>query len=83
MFARQVPASTISLDAQFMSGREMPLEHLAAPAAFQANDVIAMNRSPDRDGRCPLDLAFGCRFSEGDERPMNGRDQGHELIEPK
>jgi len=38
MFARQVPASAILLDGQSMAGIEMPLDHLAAPAALQAND---------------------------------------------
>jgi hypothetical protein len=43
MVTRQVPASTILIDGQPVSGRYMPPEHLAAPRAFQANDVIAMN----------------------------------------
>ena len=46
-----------------MAGREMPSKHLAVPAAFQANDVITMKRSPDRDGGCPLTFGDGCRFS--------------------
>ena len=70
MLTGEVPLCAILLHGQFMAGNEMPSEHLATPAAFQANDIIPMNRSPDRDGRCPLSLGFGCRFSEADERPM-------------
>jgi hypothetical protein len=58
----------------------MPLEHLAAPPAFEADDVIAMDGSPNRDGGCPLFVEFGCRFTETDERLMNGRDQRRELF---
>jgi len=43
MVSAEFPAGTILVDAQSMSGREMPSEHLAAPAAFQANDVIAVH----------------------------------------
>jgi hypothetical protein len=43
MFTRQVPASTILVDAQSMAGRDMLSEHLAVPAAFQADDIIAVN----------------------------------------
>lgn len=50
MLSGQFPASTILVDAQSMPGQEMPSEHLAAPAAFEANDVIAVNRSPDWHG---------------------------------
>jgi hypothetical protein len=60
----------------------MPFEHLPAPAAFEANDIIAVNRSPDRHGWGPLSLGFGCRDSEPDERLMDGRDQRPELIGP-
>jgi hypothetical protein len=74
MFTRQVPASTILVDAQSMAGIEMPSEHLAAPPAFDANDIIAMDGSPDRHCGCSLAPCFGCRFTEADERLMNGRD---------
>jgi hypothetical protein len=80
MFTRQAPAKTILIYAQFMARREMPSEHLAAPAALQANDVIAMDRSPDRDGGCPVHLGFDRRFTEADERLTNGRDQRSELV---
>jgi hypothetical protein len=65
-----------------MAGREMPSKHLAAPAAFQAHDIIAVDRSPYRDGGCPLTLDVGCRFPESSECLMNGRDQRPEFIGP-
>jgi hypothetical protein len=49
MLTGEVPASAILLYGQSMAGTEMPPEHLAAPAAIQANDIIAMDGSPDRD----------------------------------
>ena len=82
MLAGKVPPCAISVDAQSMAGREMPPKHLAAPAAIQANDVITMKRSPDRDGGCPLSIEFGYRFTKACEGLMNGRDQRSELVRP-
>ena len=61
---------------------KMPPERQAAPAAFEANDIIAVNRSPDRHGGGPLSLSFGSRFSGSRERLMDGRNQCPELIGP-
>jgi hypothetical protein len=47
-----------------MAGREMAFEHLAAPATIEADDIITMNGSLDRDGGCPLNLRFGCRSTD-------------------
>jgi hypothetical protein len=58
----------------------MPPEHLAAPPAFKADDIIAMNGSPDLHGWGPLSVGFGYRFSECRERLMDGRDQRRELV---
>jgi hypothetical protein len=80
MLKGQVPSGPILLHGQSMPGDEMPPEHLAAPAAFQANDVIGMNRSPDRHCGHPLDLGFWCWFTEADKRLMYGRDQHTEFI---
>src|SRR5436309_15322770 len=80
MLARKVPPCAILGYAQSMAGREMPSKHLAVPAAFQANDVITMKRSPDRDGGCPLTFGDGCRFSESHERLMHCRDQCPYLV---
>jgi hypothetical protein len=43
MFSGKVPACTILVDAQPMARIEMPSKHLAAPAAFEADDVIAVD----------------------------------------
>jgi hypothetical protein len=80
MFARQVPASAILVDGQSMAGRQMPSDHQAAPAAFQADDIIPMNRSPDWHRGSSLCVEFGYRFTETCEGLMNGRDQSSELI---
>jgi hypothetical protein len=68
MFTGEIPPRPILVDGQSMAGREMPSEHLAAPATIEADDIIAMNGLPDCDGGCPLNLRFGCRFTEADER---------------
>jgi hypothetical protein len=59
------------VDAQFMAGSEMPPEHLAAPAAFQADDIIAVNRSADRHRGYPLSVKFGYRFAKSCENLIN------------
>jgi hypothetical protein len=79
MVSGEFPPRAILLHGGFMAGSEMPSEHLAAPAAFQANDIIALNRSPDGDGRCPLTRGFDTGFPEPRERLMDGRDQFSEL----
>jgi hypothetical protein len=76
MFTGEVPSRPILLHGQSMAGREMSPEHLAAPAAFEASDIISVNRSPDRHGGSSLFVRFSPRFTEADERLMNGRDQG-------
>jgi hypothetical protein len=70
----EVPASAILVNAQSVTGSEVPFEHLTAPATIEADDIIAMNGLPDRDGRCPLNLRFGCRFTDANERLMHSRD---------
>ena len=80
MFSGEVPPRAILLPGQFMAGREMRSEHLAAPAAFEANDIIAMNGLADGHRGYPLDLGFGCWFSESRERLMDRRDERAELV---
>ena len=82
MLTGEVPASTILLHRQVMAGNEMPSKHLAAPPAFQTNDIIAMDGAPDCHGGGRLTFGFGCGFSEPGERPMDGRDQFCELVGP-
>jgi DNA topoisomerase VI subunit B len=57
-----------------MDGREMPSEHLAAPAAFEADNIIAVTRSPDLHRGCSLFVEFGCRFAEVADDLMHCRD---------
>jgi hypothetical protein len=57
-----------------MSRAEMPSKHLAAPAALQANDMIAVDGSADRDSGRALFVEFGYRFTKACEGLMNGRD---------
>jgi hypothetical protein len=82
MFSRQVPASTILVNAQSMAARDMPSEHLAAPPTFEANHVVPVNGSTDRHRGCALlaDLCYG--LPETGERLMHGRDQRRELVGP-
>jgi hypothetical protein len=63
-----------------MAGRKMPSKHLAAPAAFQANDIIATDGSPDRHRGCSLTAGFCDGFAKPRECLMYGRNQGRELI---
>jgi hypothetical protein len=63
-----------------MGGRHMPAEHLPTPATIQADDMIAVNGSPDRNRGGSLDDGFWCRLTEATERLMNSRDQWGELI---
>jgi hypothetical protein len=68
MVTGEIPPHPILLRGQSMAGSEMPFEHLAAPATFDANDIIAMDGSPDRHGGCPLNLRLDCRFTKANER---------------
>jgi len=63
-----------------MSRRQMPAKHLAAPAAVEADDVIAVDGSSHRNRRGSLDDGFCCRVTKTGECPMDGRNQGAELI---
>jgi hypothetical protein len=47
MVTGEIPPHPILLRGQSMAGSEMPFEHLAAPATFDANDIIAVNGLPD------------------------------------
>jgi hypothetical protein len=74
MVRAEVPARSVLLNGQSMAGVEMSPEHLAAPAAFQADDIIAMDRSPHRHGGSSLLVGFCRWFTDADERLMNSRD---------
>ena len=80
MVSREFPSGAILVDVQPMTGREMPFEDLPAPAAFEANDIIAVNRAPDGDGGSPINFRFCRRSSKSRERPMDDRDQRRQLV---
>lgn len=65
-----------------MSSREMPAKHAARPTAIQADDMIALNRSPDRHRWNSVDDGFCGRFTKTTESLMDGRYQCGELIGP-
>jgi hypothetical protein len=62
MFAGEAPPCSILVNAQSMAGCKMPSEHLAAPAAFQANGIIAMDGSPDRHRGRSLSVEFATGY---------------------
>jgi hypothetical protein len=72
MFTRQVPPSAIVVDAQTMAGRQMSSDHQAPPSAFQADDEITLNGSPDRHRGSSRPAVFIDGLTEADERLMNG-----------
>ena len=86
MRARPVGAPTagsiefVSLCGQPMSGGHMPTKRLAAPPAFQTNNVIAPDRLPYRNSGCPWAGRFRFGFTETAERLMNGRNQSGDLV---
>jgi hypothetical protein len=58
----------------------MPAQHLPAPPAIQADNIVAVNGSPDRHRRGSLDKGFCCGLTEVGQRVMDGRDKGPELV---
>jgi hypothetical protein len=58
----------------------MAANHLPAVAAIQADDVIALNGSPDRHCWSSFDDGFLRRSAEVGERLMNGREQRRQLV---
>ena len=53
MIARQFPAAQIFGDLHSVPGSKMPPQRLAPETAFQADDVVMLHRSLDRDCRRP------------------------------
>jgi hypothetical protein len=80
VIAGEVPPCSIRIDGQPVGGPKMAADHFPSPPAFDANDVIALNGSPDRNRRGSLDRSFLRRPAEVGERLMNGRNQGAELL---
>ena len=65
-----------------MRHAQMPAQHLAAISAFEANDMIALHRSPDWDRRLQRSR-HRCRraLAEAAEGAMHRRNQARELID--
>jgi hypothetical protein len=80
MFWPQIPASPILVGAQPVPSHQMTTHDMALPAALQTDDVLALNGSPDRHGRRPLDDGFYNRLAQIGERLMDRRNQGAELL---
>jgi hypothetical protein len=57
----------------------MPPKHLAFPAAIQADDMITVNRSPNRHRGASRADRFCCGFAAASKSLMDGRDQDGEL----
>jgi hypothetical protein len=65
-----------------MSRGQVPFQHFRLMPAFDTGNIIALNGSPDRHHWSSLDDGFCCRFTEGTESLMDGRDQRRELVRP-
>ena len=64
-----------------MSDADMPAEHLAEKPTLEANDMVALNRSPDRDSRHQRGRRRrGRALAEATERAMHRRYQTRNLI---
>jgi hypothetical protein len=81
VISRQLPASAIVRGFKPMSDVQMPAEHLAAVSAFEANDIVALYRSPNRDSRHQrCRRRHGRALDEATERAMHCRNQSRNLI---
>ena len=58
MVGAEVPSRPVLLYSQSMAISQMPSEHLAAPPAFEAHDITAIDRAPNWDGRSSLLVGF-------------------------
>jgi hypothetical protein len=65
-----------------MSDAKMPAEHPAAISAFEADDMVVLHRSPDRDCRRRRGWRRRRRaLAEANERAMHFCNQARELID--
>lgn len=80
MIRRQFPAAAVRRRFEPMRHAQMPAQHLAAKPTFEANDMVALHRSLDRDRRLQRDR---CRraLAEATERAMHCRNQSRNLID--
>jgi len=64
-----------------MHHAQMPAQHLAAKPAFEADDLLGLHRSPDRDRRLQRSRRrCGRARAEAAERAMHRRNQARNLI---
>lgn len=79
MIARQFPAAQILGDLHSVPGSKMPPQRLAPKTAFQADDVIMLHRSLDRDCRRARRRRLGWH-SQMTNRVIDRGDQFRQLI---
>jgi len=78
----QPPADAILRGFKPMSDAEMPVEHPAAISAFEADDMLVLHRSPDRDCRRRRGRRRRRRaLAEATERATHFCNQARELID--
>jgi hypothetical protein len=76
----QLPAGAILRGFKPVNDTDMPAEHLAEKPALEADDTVALHRSPDRDSR---HQRCRCRraLAKATERAVHRRNQARELID--
>jgi len=76
----QLPPDAIPRGFEPVSDADMPAEHLAEKPALEADDTVALHRSPDRDSRQQR-CRRGRALAKATERAMHRRNQARELID--
>jgi hypothetical protein len=76
----QLPPDAIPCGFEPVSDADMPAEHLAEKPALEADDMVALHRSPDRDSRQQR-CRRGRALAKATERAMHRRNQARELID--
>ena len=79
MIRRQFPVSAIRRRFEPMSVAQTPPQHQATKPAFEADDMVVLHRSPNRDCRRQRDRLRRA-LAEATERTMHRRNQSRKLI---
>ena len=82
MVGRQFPAGAVGGGFEAMSDPQVPAEHLGTKPTLEADDVIQLDRAPDRDRRLGLLLHRGRAAPESGEPAMHLGYQPWELVSP-
>ena len=82
MVRRQFPAGAVGSGFEAVSGPQVPAEHLGAIPALEADDMILLDRAPDRHGWLGLFLRRGHSAPESGEPAMHLGNQAGELVGP-